>query len=1143
MAVRFVFSLILFSCASSLMGQVVINEICAANGDVIYDPRYFNFSGWIELHNKGAGQADVGGYYLSDDPTDRGKWRIPAGTTIPARGFLMIWCDGMYSGVHTNFNLDSDGETVILSNASMSETDRITFPEQHLNVSYGRTTDGGSTIGYLVQPSPGAQNNSATGMVRLENPEFSLKAGKYSGQQQISIRHGLPGVQIRYTIDGSEPTSGSALYSNAVSVSRTTTLKAKAFLENYIPSKTEVKTYFINERGFTLPVVSLSLRPEYLTDNKIGIYVDGNNGVAGNCIDRPVNWNQDWHRHASFEYFDKSGSKFLDHEVDIRIGGACSRNNPQKSFAIKARDKYGRKTIDHEFFTTKDMGSVGGLMLRNSGNDFWYTMFRDALLHTLPLGEMDIDYQAYQPSILYLNGNYWGIQNIREKIDADYIESNFGISRDDLDLIETWGNALEGTNQHYFVYIDSLQKIDLSSPEAFAFLNRYVDVQELINYLTAEIYYANTDWPGNNIKFWRQRSNGGKFRWILWDTDFGFGLYSDQSYPSHPTLHFATATNGPDWPNPPSSTLHLRLLLENPDFRNKFVQTLTTSLSTTFHPERVIRMIDSFQENLRTEMPHHATRWGISMSNWNWEVERLRAFARERNSFMQGYIAEFFGYSDQVRVSAQAFPLGSGNVTLNGITSKETVDGAVYFKGLPLEVRPAAAPGYKFTHYKIVKQENTPVPLISRGDLWRYHDGGDLMSDEWKAESFDHATWQEGEAQLGYGDGDEKTVVSFGDNPSNKHITTWFRKVFSIADTTSLGQLTGSVLYDDGAVIYFNGEEIYRGNMPEGTITSNTYAVEAIPVETTYYTFSIPKGKIKPGENTIAVEVHQNGPSSSDISFDLDLRTFRSGAITESTVTTAEYSDIANSDVAISAYFEPVSLQEGLVINEFSASNNTYQDEVGESDDWIEVYNNGSEPIDIAGFFITDNLNNKTKHRIQRGRDNETIIQPGEYRIIWADEQTFQGPLHVNFKLSADGEQIGIYQMTGASLHKVDEIVFAAQMTNTSYSRIPNITGPFLETSKVTPSEVNVFEVPTPVEASISSMIDVFPNPSESLVNVIVSRPVDFLRVYSMDGKLVESVGSFVGERTVLKGTVPKGLYMFIFSVDGQIVTRKVIRR
>src|SRR5690606_21983274 len=288
--------LILLSHLSS-HSQVMINEVCAANGDIIYDPDFYNFEGWVELYNAGSTTANIGGYFLSDDPSTKNKWRIPTGTTIPPRGYKLIWCDGLNTGLHTNFNVDPDGETVVLSNAGMSEIDRIDLPSQHLNISYGRIPDGGSVIGYMVNPSPGVQNNSATGAGVLEEPSFSLSPGRYSGTQQVAISHRVSGVQIRYTTDGAEPNSSSPLYSQPIPLSSTRTVKAKAFLEGYLPGPTKAATYFINERSFNLPVVSLSLRPAYLNDNTIGIYVSGTNGVTGNCRDNPVNWNRDWDRH------------------------------------------------------------------------------------------------------------------------------------------------------------------------------------------------------------------------------------------------------------------------------------------------------------------------------------------------------------------------------------------------------------------------------------------------------------------------------------------------------------------------------------------------------------------------------------------------------------------------------------------------------------------------------------------------------------------------------------------------------------------------------------------------------------------------------------------------------------------------------
>src|SRR6188768_3963018 len=163
------FSIALLMVGLSLKGQVVINEICPANADINYDPQYYNFSGWIELHNTGSSAVSVSGFYLSNDASQKTKWKIASGTSIPAKGYKLIWCDEMNTGLHTNFSMDSDGEELILSNASQARVDNITFPEQYTNISYGRTVDGGATWGHLINPTPAAGNNQETASARLEN--------------------------------------------------------------------------------------------------------------------------------------------------------------------------------------------------------------------------------------------------------------------------------------------------------------------------------------------------------------------------------------------------------------------------------------------------------------------------------------------------------------------------------------------------------------------------------------------------------------------------------------------------------------------------------------------------------------------------------------------------------------------------------------------------------------------------------------------------------------------------------------------------------------------------------------------------------------------------------------------------------------
>lgn len=1128
----------------SSRSQVVINEICAANGDIVYDPQYFNFSGWVELHNAGSAEVNIGNYFLSDDPTIKTKWQIPTNTKIPAKGILIIWCDDTWTGLHTNFNLDADGETLILSNSSQTTLDQISYPEQFTNISYGRITNGSSTWSYLNSPTPGTNNSSSLISVQLEQPTLSVAAGKYSITQQVTITHATPGVEIRYTIDGSEPIPTSTLYSQPVTVNKTLTIKAKAFHNAYISSKTNASTYIIDARSFTLPIVSISTKPSFLIDNLIGIYVDGTNGIAGNCKNEPVNWNQDWDRHAVFEYFTPTGVKEYDKNIDIRIGGACSRNNPQKSLVLRARDKYGDNTMDYKFFDTKENNSFGGLMLRNSGNDFYSTMFRDALLQTLPLGQMDIDYMAYQPSTVFLNGQYWGIMNLREKIDGDYIESNFAIDKSDVDLLETGGGIIEGSNVGYNTFLNTLSQMDPNDPATFTYIDQNIDVQEYINYLTAEIYYANTDWPGNNTKFWRQRSTNGKFRWILWDTDFGFGLYDGASYPTHPTFDFATDPDNTGWPNPDWSTLLIRLVLANPEFRTRFIQTFTTAMGTTFKPERVIGMIDQFQSRIATEMNDHVVRWGNSIANWNYNVQLMRNFATARNTYMQGYTASFFGLNGTLGdLQVTGTPTAAAAFEINGIYNDVMPVALPYYNGLSYQVVAKPKAGYVFKSWKITRQEATNIPLIDQGSSWKYFDLGSLPAVDWMSNSYSDNIWAEGNAQLGYGNDGEVTTISYGPDAGNKYTTSYFRKTFSIPSTDNLQDISARILFDDGVVVYLNGQEVYRNNLPEGAINYNTLATAGKDPERTFHSFTISKSLLQVGNNTIAVEVHQNNGTSSDLSFDFAMSTVQLGIISESTSTNITYNDIAFGNVTLEATFENTQPVSGIVINEVSASNSTHEDSFGETDDWIELYNNGNSAVNLTGLFITDKLTSKLKHQLVEGVNNEMMLQPGEYKLLWADEQPNQGATHLTFKLSADGEAVGLYQKIGDQVVTIDEISFGATAANLSFSRIPNATGSPVLTTRTTPGSENIFEAVVGNEDGPDNFPGtISPNPTSGTITIKTEKLIDQLLIYNNQGQLVNHLSKIEpGQDVFLPSST--GLYMLVIKCGAHTYSKKIIRQ
>lgn len=1105
---------LLVSLYSIVNGQVLINEICATNGDVRIDTDFGNFSSWIELYNAGNTTQNISGYALSNDPALPYKWTIPSSTTIPAKGHILIWCDEKWTSLHAGFYLDARGGALVLTTTTGIAIDQVTYPQQYTNVSFGRVTNGASDWKFSASPSPMQANaHNATGDP-LATPELSKASGRYIGSFSLSMSHPMDGVEIRYTTNGTEPSQNSPLYSGSISVPSTRVIKAKAFKSKHLPSETVAATYLINEHSSNLPVVSISTKTDYLWDNTIGIYADGTNGIPGNCNGNNMNWNQDWKRHATFEYFTPTGERKINQHVDIRIGGACSRNFPQKSFVIDPKTKYGDNDFDYAFFPSKpDVKEFGRLSLNNSGNDFNTTTFRDALLQAVASDQLDVDYMAYQPTVFYLNGEYWGIQNLREKIDGNYVESNYDIDKEDVDLIETWENAIEGDNNAWVTYKNSLATMNPNDPATFDFIEANIDVQEYINYLVTEIYVGNTDWPGNNVKFWRQRSTDGRFRWILWDLDFGFGLYGTPS--NHPTLNFATETNGPGWPNPEWSTLHIRLVLQNPEFRSRFISTLAIAMGTTFHPDKVNAFIDQYKSKIESEIPYHKQRWGGTVGDWQYEIQRLRDFSTQRHPYMQAHAAAFFGL-DPLKFSVTTSPANAGEIKLNGVTTPAFAE-APYFAGIPYQIEPNPSAGFKFDKWTITTLESETTTLVSMGSAWSYFDTGTLPDANWMNLAYNDAAWAQGNAELGYGDGDETTEVNFGIDINNKHITTYFRKNFILTDTIGFSAISASALYDDGIVVYLNDLEVYRGNMPAGNINNATLALTAA-AEGASTPFTIPKGILKPGNNTWAVEIHQSSPASSDISFDFHASVSRKGNQETYESKEAFIHDTAAADISIVAHFIPLEPIEGLVLNEVSAAKSFARDEAGDAEDWIELFNAGTQPVNLAGLMITDDLTQIEKHVMDK--NTPWMLAPGAYQVLWADGDPEQGKNHLNFKLSNTGEALGVYHMAGFDLNVIAEIEFEAMDEGHSYARIPNGTGSFKITTLLTPGAENAAQDPITADAWL------YPNPANQLLKVQAEEANTLIIIYDLRGTKVASFKIDTIQTTDLDiGHLTEGVY------------------
>lgn len=513
-----------------------------------------------------------------------------------------------------------------------------------------------------------------------------------------------PGAVAYYTTDGSAPSQLSSRYTRPLRLEQTTVLRAVAYHADGRVSPVLGHTYFIGEPSTHLAVVSIGISPEVLFHPRSGLFMLGNNVVDTLWKKPGANF---WSRTefpASVEMFETDGRCVYRSQSGFRLFGGMSRLFPQKSIALVARNRYGESRIRHKVFGKKGLNKFKFLVLRNSGSDFGKTHFRDALMTSL-VEDWDIDKQDYRPAHVYINGQYWGIYNIREKVNRFFLAGHHPeVDNDSIDLIEHRYTRKRGSTRHYMSLMNFLETHSLADPANYAYVNTQMDVQNFMDYQIAQIYFDNRD-AGGNIRFWRPQKPGGRWRWILYDTDWGFGLHGGGTYRSN-SLAFHTDPQGPAWPNPPWSTFMLRKFLENKEFEKAFVNRFAGYLSTSFSEETVLNRIDSIYQDLLPEMPRHLERWNLSRSKWEEEVSIVREFAQERPAYVRMHLMGRFNTGPQRRlvVSASA----GGRIIINDqvSVSNDTVE-LVYFENYPITIRAVAHHGYQLSRWEGIDANET----------------------------------------------------------------------------------------------------------------------------------------------------------------------------------------------------------------------------------------------------------------------------------------------------------------------------------------------------------------------------------------------------------------------------------------------------
>ncbi len=515
--------------------QVHINEYSASNLNSFPDS-FGKTEDWIELYNSGDTDVNISGWHLSDKTSKPEKWEIPAGTIIPANGFLTFLCsgrDGIFNGeYHTNFKLaqTKDNEFVLLSDTEGTVLE--SFPLELTLVEHARCrlTDGGDIWGVSTNPSFGTSNNETNQFSGYTaTPAMSLAAGFYEGAQIVEITNNEPNSILHYTVDGTNPTTNSPVYASPIPIMNTQVVKARAFSNDadILPGKMEFNTYFIDE-DFSLVVFSVA------ADSVIDL-ANGNGPVI------PI---------GSLEYFNKNKEREATSFGSLNRHGQDSWVLNHRSLDWISRDEMGySKAVNAPLFSYSDRDEYQKFMFRNSGDDNYpaindaehegSTHIRDEYVHTLAQnGEMELDLRAVERVVLFLNGQYWGVYGMRERpVDHDYTDEYYDQGKYDIQYLSTWEiTEVEYGGQQAVTdwanLRDFILENDMSDAANYQIAEDSINMLSMIDYMLVNLNVVASDWLNYNTAWWRGRDPEGKHKkwgYILWDLDATFDYYINYS--------------------------------------------------------------------------------------------------------------------------------------------------------------------------------------------------------------------------------------------------------------------------------------------------------------------------------------------------------------------------------------------------------------------------------------------------------------------------------------------------------------------------------------------------------------------------------------------------------------------------------------
>lgn len=610
-----------------LSGGLRISELMSANQSYLVGP-YSTTADWIELYNASGTAIDLSEYALSDEAGNLGKYPLPDKTLDPGE-YCVIFLKKDSTNLRSGYSvlpcsLSSEGEQLYLT---MGETvvDYVLLPSLSTDESYGRTADSPAYT-LLASVTPGKANGKAA--EKCAEPVAQLPQGSYDDVDYLDIVLSGEG-NIYYTLDCTDPGANAILYTGPVRITKTTVFRVVCREPGKKESDVVDLTYVVNEYD-NLPVVSLVTDPDNLWDYRTGIYVSGPNASDVSPYHGANFW-MDWEKPASVSLFETDGTGFSAN-CGIKIFGAFTRALAKKSFSCLFRDVYGDAELAYPLFGEDSLDTYESFILRTSGQDAFRARMRDVVITSLMGEYTDVPVQDYKPVVLYLNGQYWGIYYIREKINENYVAGHYNVESDTVTIVKYGG----WTSNEYRALLNSAVNRDMTVQENYDWLCSQIDIDNYIDFIIAEMWIANTD--NGNVKYYKNAE--GKWTWFLYDTDLSLSeaaLNSVQRYLSRNGIGASDTT---------CKTFAARLI-HNKDFRDKFLTRLAWQMNNIWTEENLLARIDEIEAIIEPDMAKECERWGTSYASWQNSVGIVRLFSEKRNGYMLNHIQNYFSLTDE----------------------------------------------------------------------------------------------------------------------------------------------------------------------------------------------------------------------------------------------------------------------------------------------------------------------------------------------------------------------------------------------------------------------------------------------------------------------------------------------------------------